>query len=234
MYLDAEYGESAPLQLMSAVLLYGSEQKIRLATIHQPVRDPRGGPALLDAGEPLTREFLDKMTRGLGSELSATFLPGNVVIYSTQLTAWWEPPQIRSMFFARDCDGKTLDGKLFPHPALLFAVHNGHLMVWALAEEKRPEPDTWLHMAPYWNTYDDGRVCHGTMQTPQTVTVENLPQWSHAFFASQFTGSNLGVQQCSHPQGFLGMWASLAGAKRFPSEYLLRKGCLEATLCRSL
>jgi PRTRC genetic system protein B len=174
------------------------------------------------------------MTRGLGSELSATFLPGNVVIYSTQLTAWWEPPQIRSMFFARDCDGKTLDGKLFPHPALLFAVHNGHLMVWALAEEKRPEPDTWLHMAPYWNTYDDGRVCHGTMQTPQTVTVENLPQWSHAFFASQFTGSNLGVQQCSHPQGFLGMWASLAGAKRFPSEYLLRKGCLEATLCRSL
>ncbi len=111
MYLDAEYGESAPLQLMSAVLLYGSEQKIRLATIHQPVRDPRGGPALLDAGEPLTREFLDKMTRGLGSELPARFLPDNVLIYSTQLTAWWEPPQIRSMFFARDCDGKTLDGE---------------------------------------------------------------------------------------------------------------------------
>ena len=84
MYLDAEYGESAPLQLMSAVLLYGSEQKIRLATIHQPMRDPQGGPALLDAGEPLTREFLDKMTRGLGSELPATFLPGNVLIYSAQ------------------------------------------------------------------------------------------------------------------------------------------------------
>jgi PRTRC genetic system protein B len=234
MYLDAEYGESAPLQLVSAILLYGSEQRIRLATMHQPIRDPKGGPALLDAGEPLTRDFLEKLTRGLGSELPATFLPSNVLIYSTLLTAWWEPAQIRSMFFARECDGMTLDGKCFPHPPLLFAVQNGQLMVWALAEEKRPGPDTWLYMAPYWNTYEDGRVCHGTMRTPQTVTIENLPQWSHAFFASQFTGSNLGIQQCSHPQGFLGMWTSLKGAKRFPTEYLLRKRRLGATLCRNL
>jgi len=82
MYLDAEYGESAPLQLMSAVLLYGSEQTIRLATIHQPIRDPKGGPALLDAGEPLTRVFLENMTRGLGSELPATCC-GSVVAPTT-------------------------------------------------------------------------------------------------------------------------------------------------------
>jgi PRTRC genetic system protein B len=233
MYLDAEYGESAPLQLVKAILLYGSEQKIRLATMHQPIRDPAGGPALLDAGEPLTREFLEILTRGLGSELPSTFLPCNVLVYSTVLTAWWEPAQVRSMFFVRDCDGRTLDGKLFPHPPLLFAVHNGRLMIWALAEDKRPEPDTWLHMAPYWNTYDDGSVCHGSMQTPQTVLVDNLAQWSHAFFASQFTGSNLGIQQCSHPEGFIGMWSSLVGADKFPTEYLIRKRRLEATLCRS-
>jgi len=73
MYLDAEYGESAPLELLKAILLYGSEKKIRLATMHQPIRDPAGGPALLDAGEPLTREFLEILTRGLGSELPSTF-----------------------------------------------------------------------------------------------------------------------------------------------------------------
>jgi PRTRC genetic system protein B len=231
MYLDAEYGESAPLELVRAILLYGSEQKIRLATIHQPVRDPAGGPALLDAGEPLTRQFLETMTRGLGSELPAAFLPENIVIYSTALTAWWEPAQVRSMFFARNCDGRTLDGKLFPHPPLLFAVHDGHLMVWALAENRRPEPNTFLYMAPYWNTYDDGKVCHGSMQTPQTVTVQNLPQWSHAFFASEFTHSNLGIQQCRHPEGFLGLWSSLVGANNFPTEYLLRKRRLRETLC---
>lgn len=234
MYLDAEYGDSTPLQLVNAILLYGTEQRVRLATVHKPMRDPQGGPAILDPGEPLSHEFLDRMVRGLGSELPSTFLPNNILIYSSSLTAWWERAQVRSMFFAQNCDGKTLDGRRFPHPALLFAVHHGHLMVWALAEDSRPTQDSWLYMAPYWNTYEDGKVCHGTMQAPPVVRVENLAQWSHAFFASQFTGSNLGIQQCTHPEGFLGMWSSLIGANTFPVEYLIRKRTLGPTLCRNL
>lgn len=234
MYLDAEYGHSTPLNLINAILLYGAEKTIRLATVHQPINDPNGGPPILDAGEPLTREFLDTLVRGLGSEVPAAFLPCNVLVYSTSLTAWWEPAQVRSMFFAPDCDGKTLDGKLFPHPPLVFAVCNGRrLMVWALAEDRRPDPGSSLHMAPYWNTYDDGSVCHGSMATPKTTTIENLAQWSDAFFASRFTGSNLGIQQCSYPEGFIGLWRSLIGKKKFPVEYLLRKRSLRETLCQS-
>jgi PRTRC genetic system protein B len=233
MYLDAEYGQSAPMNLVHAILLYGSEKMVRLATVHNPINDPQGGPPLLDAGEPLTRDFLDDLVKGLGSELPAEILPCNVLVYSTSLTAWWEPAQVRSMFFAPDCDGKTLDGKLFPHPPLVFGVRSGRLMVWALAEDRRPDADSWLYMAPYWNTYDDGSVCHGSMPTPKTATIDNLPQWSHAFFASRFTGSNLGIQQCSHPEGFLGLWRSLIGKKKFPVEHLLRKRRLREALCRS-
>ena len=50
MYLDAEYGQSAPMNLVHAILLYGSERTIRLATVHRPINDPQGGPPLLDAG----------------------------------------------------------------------------------------------------------------------------------------------------------------------------------------
>ncbi len=114
MYCDAEYGQSAPLRLMHAVLLYGSERAIRLAMVHQPVADPQGGPPVLDAGQPLTREFLETLVRGLGQELPAALLPSNILVYSSPLISWWEPPRIRSMFFAPDCDGKSLDGKLFP------------------------------------------------------------------------------------------------------------------------
>ncbi|MCL5746445.1 MAG: hypothetical protein M1541_21355 [Acidobacteria bacterium] len=32
MYFDAEYGQSAPLHLVHAILLYGTERTIRLAT----------------------------------------------------------------------------------------------------------------------------------------------------------------------------------------------------------
>jgi PRTRC genetic system protein B len=106
-------------------------------------------------------------------------------------------------------------------------------MVWALEENRRPELETRLFMAPYWNTYEDGRVCHGSMPVPTTVTIDNLPRWSHAFFASQFTGSNLGIQQCSHPEGFLGLWRSIVGKKTFPVEYLLPRRTLRETLCRN-
>lgn len=77
------------------------------------------------------------------------------------------------------------------------------------------------------------RVCHDSMPTPQTATVEALPQWSHAFFGSRFTGSNLGIQQCRHPEGFIGMWRELAGQKSFPIEYLIRKRRLRETLCQN-
>jgi PRTRC genetic system protein B len=187
MHLDAEYCQSSPLNLVHAILLYGSENKIRLATVHQPVNDPQGGPPLLDAGEPLTHAFLETLVRSLGNELPAAYLPVNVLVYSTSLTVWWEPAQIRSMFFALDCDGKMLDGKLFPHPPLVFAVRNGRLMVWALGEDRRPEPGSWLYMAPYWNVYsDDSHVCHGSMPTPKTATIENLP---HGHMPSSPAGS---------------------------------------------
>jgi hypothetical protein len=87
MHFDAEYGQSLPLNLVHAILLYGSESRIRLATIHQPMRDPQGGPALLDAGEPLTREFLERLARGLGGELPPAFLPSHVLVYSA--CPWW-------------------------------------------------------------------------------------------------------------------------------------------------
>jgi hypothetical protein len=76
------------------------------------------------------------------------------------------------------------------------------------------------------------RVCHGSMPAPETVSIENLSHWSHAFFASRFTGSNLGTQQCTHPGGFLGLWRSQAGKMTFPVEYLIRKGTVHELLCR--
>ena len=233
MYCDAEYGQSAPMHLLHGILLYGSENKIRLATIHQPVNDPQGGPPMLDAGEPLTRAFLEHLVRGLGSELPACFLPAHVLVYSASLVAWWEPAQRRPMFFASDCDGRSLDRRVYPHPPLVFAVRSRRLMVWALAENRRPERDSLLYLAPYWNVYADGGVCHGSMPAPETVSIENLSHWSHAFFASRFTGSNLGTQQCTHPEGFFGLWRSLAGKDAFPVEYLIRKGTVHELLCRN-
>ena len=173
MYCDAEYGRSAPMHLLHGILLYGSENKIRLATIHQPVNDPQGGPPMLDAGEPLTREFLEHLVRGLGSELPACFLPAHVLVYSASFVAWWEPAQRRAMFFASDCDGKSLDGGVYPHPALIFAVRSRRLMVGRsprTAGQRQTVSCVWRRTGTSTQT---AAVCHGSMPAPETVSIEN-------------------------------------------------------------
>lgn len=233
MHLHAEYGQEAPFDLVRAILLYGSQDRIRLATVHTPERDPNGGPPILSEGQAISREFVQKLSRDLQSDMPVAWLPENVVIYSQTLIAWWEAERIRTMFFSPESDGKKLGGKLYPHPPLLFAVRDRHLYVWALDENARPAPHTQLFIAPYWNTSETGSVCHGSMTTPPTVEPGNLALWSEAYFGSRFIHSNLGRNLCRHPEGFLGMWRDLAGKRHFPVEYLIPGRTLGETLCRS-
>ena len=233
MHLEAEYGETAPLDLVHAILLYGSKERIRLATLHAPETDLESGQPTLSEGQPLTRHFLENLCRSLGNELPTAYLPNHVLIYSSSLIAWWEPAQVRPMFFSHESDGKTLDGKSFPHPPLLFAVLRDQLHVWALDRNTRPTPENKLCLAPYWNTSENGAICHGSMAVPRTVEIDNLAQWSRAYFTSRFTHSNLSRHLCRHPQGFLGMWRDLAGKKQFPVEYLIPKETLRETLCKN-
>src|ERR1035437_5119398 len=48
-------------------------------------------------------------------------------------------------------DGRTLSGKVFPQPPLVFKVCGSELSVRALTENRRPRPETTLMVAPYWN-----------------------------------------------------------------------------------
>jgi PRTRC genetic system protein B len=138
------------------------------------------------------------------------------------------------MFFSHESDGKMLDGKVFPHPPLVFAVSRYQLHAWALDTNSRPTLESKLFLAPYWNVnQDSGAVCHGSMAAPRTVEPGTLAQWPEAFFTSRFTHSNLGIPLCKHAEGFLGMWRDLAGQNRFQAEYLIPKGTLRETLCRN-
>jgi Prokaryotic E2 family D len=47
---------------------------------------------------------------------------------------------------------RQLNGKIYPHPALVFMIHGRELFVRALAEDCRSNANTRLKSAPYWNT----------------------------------------------------------------------------------
>jgi PRTRC genetic system protein B len=231
MRFRASYADTEALQLRAALLLYGGGSGISFASVHEPLKDRAGAP-YLDAGRPVTLDFLRTLARGLGMGMRPEILPPQVLARTPELTAWWVPAAIRPMFFAQTCDGKTLDGKLYPHPPLVFAVERSrNLAVRALLENVRPGRNTAVTIAPYWNTSTDGSVCLGSMPATESSALDTLDAWVDGFFRSEFTHPNA-AKLTTHPEGHLGLWRDLAGKGRFPPEWLAPAGTLEAWLCR--
>jgi len=129
------------------------------------------------------------------------------------------------MFFS-DCSNdrvlKNMNGKLYPHPALLFKACGTHLWVRALAKDERPTTETKLWMAPYWNCYDNGVCCTGSMKIPQEKSVTAIDLWEESFFQSEFTHASGVRKHVRFRGGFLAMWQSLAGQTAFPARYLVK------------
>jgi hypothetical protein len=61
------------------------------------------------------------------------------------------------MFFSQTSDGKTLNGRAYPHPPLVFVLDGEHgLSVRALPENRRPAARSAVAIAPYWNVNESG------------------------------------------------------------------------------
>ena len=94
------------------------------------------------------------------------------------------------------------------------------LFVPAFAENRRPNADTPLRNAPYWNTDAQGRVCLGSMRVPEEISARAIAAWEAAYFASEFTYPSGAVRLTTHPRGFLGLWRALGRRKGFPVRFL--------------
>jgi PRTRC genetic system protein B len=206
-------GDGRTFSLKQAVLVYQDGSRA-FATLHEVKHRPNESP-YLRAGQSVTTGFLETLAKGLGASLAAEVLPEHVLARTPDLIAWWSGARPRLMFFGEgDAETRALNGKMYPHPALVFMIQGRELLVRALAENRRPNANTRLFNAPYWNTDAQGRVCLGSMRVPDQTGVASLARWEDAYFASEFTHPSGAVRLTTHPGGFLGLWSSLAGRKR--------------------
>ena len=213
-------GDSRTFALKQAVLLYQDGSRA-FATVHEVKHRSNEAP-YLGAGQSLTTGFLETLAKGLGASMAAEVLPEYVLARTPDLIVWWSRARPRLMFFGEgNAETRALNGKMYPHPALVFMIQGRELFVRALAEKRRPTANTRLSNAPYWNTDAHGRVCLGSMRVPDEKGVASLAGWENAYFASEFTHPSGAVRLTTHPGGFLGLWSSLAGRKRaFPVKFL--------------
>lgn len=214
-------GSRRSFTLKQAVLIY-RDDSAAFATLHE-VQGEKNQAPFLGPGQPLTTAFLRTLARGLGSRITPEILPGNVLVRTADSMVWWSTARHHEMFF----DGGTeeaarLNGRMYPHPPLVFKVCRHELFVRALEHDVRPNANTPLKTAPYWNTEGSrGSVCAGTMRIPLQVTADSIAEWENAYFSSSFTHSSGAVRLTTHPQGFAGLWLSLADREdRFPTELL--------------
>lgn len=171
--------------LHTALLLYG--QGNNGVVMQHPVRADESGP-FLGPGKFVTESFLEEL-RKLYSHGALQYVPPHVVAYSQSALAWYEPASLRTMFFRASGDQSTarFDGAALAQPPLLFVARGRGLAVYALSKDERPVLETTLCKAPYWNIFDDDRVCLGSMVLPKQLEPRATPEWTAAFFASEFT-----------------------------------------------
>jgi len=221
MEAQVRIGANRRFILRNALLVYGDGSGA-FATLHE-VRGEKEGAPYLGPGQSLTTAFLRSLAHGLGVRMAPEILPENVLARTPDLIVWWTRAQHRCMFFGGGSDeaGK-LNGRTYPHPALVFKIWGRDLYVRALAADARPSAETRLMMAPYWNTDSRACVCQGSMRVPEEVSAQSIAGWEAAFFGSEFTHPSGAVRLTSHPGGFAGLWSSLANSKGlFPTEFLV-------------
>lgn len=111
-------------------------------TLHEVSHD--GSGARLAAGELMTPQMLIDLLTGLGRSLPIEILPERVLVRTAETIVWWTPGSAHTLFFSDRGDDpvlKTLNGKRYPQPPLLFKACGSHLWVRALAEGKRPNAE---------------------------------------------------------------------------------------------
>jgi PRTRC genetic system protein B len=132
---------------------------------------------------------------------------------------WHTKAQERKLYFVKNLE--IANGKAFV-PPMLWCADKNSLSVFALKNDKRPTEKTVLYHAPFFNVYQNGNVCMGTVnvEIQQSASLEEfINAWENYFFNSYFShlvgGHNPIKGNC------VNLWKNLiATGEIFPKEIL--------------
>lgn len=109
-------------------------------------------------------------------------------------------------------------------PPMLWVANRNNLAVYALANNRRPAERTKLYNAPFFNVYEDGNVCMGTVniQIKRTASLEEFTRsWEDYFFNSYFSHLLQGYNPIKG--NCVSLWENLiATGEAFPHDILMK------------
>ena len=148
-------------------------------------------------------------------------LPTNILHISPSekgTVLWYTKAQQRQLYFV---DSLGIPNGMAQVPPMLWLASKSSLTVFALANNRRPTEKTPLHYAPFFNIYEKGNVCMGTVSIDikNSASVEEFIQaWEHYFFNSYFSHS---LCENLTKKNIVNLWKDLISTdKPFPKEVL--------------
>jgi PRTRC genetic system protein B len=150
-------------------------------------------------------------------------MPKNVLHLKTDqnpYAIWYTPAQSVPLFFKADLG---IPSGLCALPALLWKATKKGMAIYALADDADITLETPLYHAPFFNVYEDGRVCMGNTQVsiPKDCSLEEFMRlWQEAFYNSYF--SHLMHGHLPVKGNIVQLWKGLSGTgKPFPAQVLI-------------
>ena len=131
---------------------------------------------------------------------------------------WYTKAQQRQIYFV---SGLGIPNGIAQVPPMLWKADKSSLSVFALATNRRPTEKTLLHYAPFFNIYEKGNVCMGTVsvEIKNSASVEEFIQaWEDYFFNSYFSHS---LSADLTKTNIVNLWKDIINTdKPFPIEIL--------------
>ena len=132
---------------------------------------------------------------------------------------WFTKSMKRQLFFTENLEIPNGRAEV---PAMLWLANKRSLKIFALSSNRRPTEKTEFFYAPFFNVYENGNVCMGTVDVNiqnSTSLEEFIKKWEDYFFNSYF--SHLMNEHNPINGNCVSLWKSLINTeKQFPKEIL--------------
>jgi PRTRC genetic system protein B len=213
----------------SALVFYQTNERIKETYVEYFDMDKNGNPI---NAHPLTEKEAKTLVKALNTKTQKEknkdflkpkgILPTNILQINPSENGsvlWFTKSMKKQLYFTENLEISNGRAEV---PAMLWFANKRSLKIFALANSRRPTEKTELFYAPFFNVYEDGNVCMGTVDVNfqnSTSLEEFTEKWENYFFNSYF--SHLMNEHNPIKGNCVSLWKSLINTeKQFPKEAL--------------
>ena len=212
---------------LSALVFYQTKGSNKSTYVEHFDMDKNGSPI---NAHPLTEREAKILAKALNTDKekgkaflkSKSILPTNILHINPSENGsvlWYTKARKTKMFFIESLE---IPKGMAEAPAMLWYASKQSLMIFALATDRRPTEKTALYHAPFFNVYEGGNVCMGTVDVniKNSASIEEFTTaWEDYFFNSYF--SHLMEDHNPIKGNCISLWKKLIQTgEAFPKEVL--------------